>query len=1375
MMKPEEILTLKDMIDYSCQEYGDTNFIEYKTEAGIESRSFFDLRDYSRRFSRFLDENNLRPAHVALIGKTSFEWICAFFGTVNCSSAAVPLAVNETTGMLGELIDFADVNVLAFVSAREDVYHHVKSTNPNVKLFISLDNSSKEDDVINISDIFRDYSSDADFEVDEDDLAAICFTSGTTGFPKGVMTSHKNYVFSARSVHAYLPTKRMMTVLPIHHSFCFTGNILKSILLGRTICVNDDFKNLISDFRLYKPDDIMAVPALIKRFMLAAINNAKAHPEKDFKKAVNDFLGGNMVEIVSGGAPLDPDLNALYDSTGIRVINGYGMTECSPIIANNSWDFYRYGSVGKPIPCMESRFEDGELLVRGPSVMRGYYKNKEATEEAFAPDGFLHTGDLAYLDNDGYLFITGRRKNLILLENGENVSAEMLEMHFANEELVSECICYSEGSAVVVEFFPNKQFIAENAVTDLDEAALQMLERVNGKLASFQRITAFVIREVPFEHTASSKIKRSSAFGLKGAKRKIVPPETDAERRVVDAVKAQLSLSEVSIKDNFFALGGDSLSAMELAVDLNVSAQVIYDNPFLCDLAKEIEGTGGLFEDKIENINEIIAKTAHGEKVNDYDCVLLTGATGFLGVHILSEILKRDVKVICLVRSRQRFEKHFRYYFGDSDVSGVRLVLGNIEKEHFGLSETAYSALCDEVDCVFHVAANVHHAGDYADLERTNVTGTKNVIAFCLDADAVLQHTSTVSLHGAGTTKQRYENSIFDESILDICQRYADNVYIHSKYIAEQEVISARLKGLKANIYRIGNLTWRVSDGLFQKNESDNGFLHRMKAVLKLGQINENMDKFPTDLTAVDECARGFVSLAFTGATNEIFHMFNPNYLETNELFERLDRPYRTVSTLETIETLYANQDDRDLHVYLFYLIISAKSKNIEMRCDKTVSLLRETGFEWSEPTASYLKISPDNDSPGHILDFEPVTLKPMRKSGNALNPIQLITLGNMKDAKLSDPVLLEGVDALSLLGEKMGAAGCRKPMVVTFEYALKNKNVENLLSAFDSYSICTDISSDPGLEESERLLRQYFSGGCDCVLAIGGGSVLDASKILALRAANPGEVIDDITKMDSDCNEGVPFFAVPTTAGTGSEVTVFAVMTDEEENKKKPFVSDKFLPYVVALDPTLTVSVPKMTTAFTGIDALSHAVEAFTSQFAVSFTEDRDMACPAAKKIFENLKTCVENPTDLEARANMQKAAFEAGMAFRRISTAYVHAIAHRIGEKYHVPHGLAIAACMAPVLRASMPWNSDALSEMSIYCGFEDRGSAEDNANAFIVEIEKLIASVGIEVKDVGIKPEDEEEILFRAQEEAKLTGYPRPFSDDELRVIIREISND
>ena len=175
----------------------------------------------------------------------------------------------------------------------------------------------------------------------------------------------------------------------------------------------------------------------------------------------------------------------------------------------------------------------------------------------------------------------------------------------------------------------------------------------------------------------------------------------------------------------------------------------------------------------------------------------------------------------------------------------MHIVGGDIEKPLLGMRQELYDELAVKIDTVIHTAANVHHAGDYADLERTNVGGTKNVIEFAKKANAVLNHTSTTSLSGAGTVLEDRKNSVFDETKLYVGQHYADNVYIHSKYEAEKAVLNARKEGLRANIFRMGNLTWRVSDGLFQPNTDDNGFLHRVRALLKLGVVNDKMDKYP--------------------------------------------------------------------------------------------------------------------------------------------------------------------------------------------------------------------------------------------------------------------------------------------------------------------------------------------------------------------------------------------------------------------------------------------------------------------------------------------------------------------------------------------------
>ncbi|MGN0469148.1 MAG: AMP-binding protein, partial [Acutalibacteraceae bacterium] len=726
-----KLKNLKEMIDYGAENFAERTFMEYKENGGIAKRTYSQLKASCDTFTAMLNKKGFPKAHTAIVGPTSYEWIVTFFGTANSGGAAVPLAPNETDEMNCRLMDFADVTVFAFDQKHRSLYEAVKANVPGVKLFISLDNTGDGEDVVNFADLEKEYAKfkDEDYgSPDSDELCAIVFTSGTTGFPKGVMSSHRNFVYSAGSVHVACPTTRMFCCLPIHHSFCFTGNITKSIVRGKTVCVNDSLANLISDLQLYKPDSILAVPQLVKKIMFGAIKFAGAHPEMPQEQAVKSFLGGNIIDIISGGAPLEASLNEKFNQTGILVLNGYGMTECSPVIANNAVGCFRHGSVGKPIPCMDAKIENGEIIVKGPNVMLGYYKNPEATKEAFTDDGYLRTGDLGYFDEDGYLYITGRCKNLILLDNGENVSAEMLEAQFGTEPLVQEVICYNEGTSICAEVYLNKNVIAEKGITDPDKAMLELLERVNSKLASHQRISSYVIRELPFERTASSKIKRSSRKGL-NQKRNIVAPETECEKKVCAAVRDQLMLKEVSVTDNFFALGGDSLGAIELAVSLNIPAQLIYDNPFLRSLAEAIEESGKKTAESSIDVNAVIAETAHkGEKGGEYKCALLTGATGFLGVHILKELAEKGLEVYCLVRNEQRFKNQIAYYFDDFDFSGVKTVIGDIEKENLGLGQKTYAFLCEKVDTVFHVAANVHHAGDYSELERTNVIGTKNVI-----------------------------------------------------------------------------------------------------------------------------------------------------------------------------------------------------------------------------------------------------------------------------------------------------------------------------------------------------------------------------------------------------------------------------------------------------------------------------------------------------------------------------------------------------------------------------------------------------------------------------------------------------------------------
>ncbi|MCH5199065.1 MAG: iron-containing alcohol dehydrogenase, partial [Oscillospiraceae bacterium] len=1239
------------------------------------------------------------------------------------------------------------------------LYERVKSELPAVRCFISISDSSSDKSIPNLSDIFSLFAGEYPGEPDGDALCSIMFTSGTTGFPKGVMLTHRNFIATGTYVHEAYPTQRMMGVLPFHHAFGLTGNITKTMVNARTLCCNDNLQNVFEDFKLYKPHGMLAVPQMIKFMMNAGFRFAKAHPELSEREAFKEFFGGEFSVISSGSAPLDKELNDRYNATGIGVYNGYGMTECAPIVANNVGGFYKSGSVGRLIPCMKAKIENGEILLKGPNVMKGYYKNPQATKEAFTDDGWLKTGDLGFVDNDGYLFITGRCKNLILLDNGENISAEFLENKLYLDPVIKECVAFGENGALYAEIYPDKDLAAANGITDIRSYIDGVINRVNDSLAEFQKIRGVILRETPFEKTASQKIKRGPVHGA--AKKNIVLPSTAVQRIVYEAVQETLGANNISITDNFFTVGGNSLNTAELAALLNISPQTIYDHPVLSELSLQIEAFGKEYEKRFEGINGIIKSSLTDEKSGEYKNILLTGSTGFLGVHILKELVDAGKTVYCLVRDEKRLYSNLKYYFGDFCDPRVIPVIGNIEKNDLGLGDR-YLELADMIDTVFHVAANVHHAGDYADLERTNVFGTKNIIDFCFKANAVLQHTSTVSVHGAATVIEQTENAVFTEDILDIGQSYTDNVYIHSKYRAEEEVLLARTRGLKANIYRIGNLTWRTYDGKFQRNSSDNGFLHRIRAILKLGVYHENMDKYPMDLTAVDECARAYVLLALSGGLNRIYHMFNHNFLDVRDMFNLLGMPFRFASTAETIEIMNANLDDTDIHVYMFYMMISGRSSEVKMINQYTAAELKKLGFLWSEPNRAYLTVF-SGDSKGQCLGFERTELSPALPGGN-ITPIGRITLGVLKNAVIKEPEIISGENSVLKIKEALKSRGLKKPLVITVPFEMKT--VSELIRSLGEVPVFTDIASEPVVSDTENALNMFLKNGCDCVVGIGGGSVLDTAKITSLRAANPDSFIGDIARLDSECAGGAPLLLAPTTAGTGSESTLFAVVTEEDKNKKRPFTSDKFLPDVIVLDPVLTVSVPKMSTAYTGIDALSHAVESYLSLFAPAFPEDAAFAPKAVKTVFDNLETACHQPDNIDARSGMLNAAFIAGKSFGRIGTGYIHAIAHRLGEFYHVPHGLAISAVFTPVLRAYLPYVSDKLSELSEYCGF---GS---NAESFISEVENLISRIGINKKLIPYNSDDCFEIARKAQEEAKLVGYPRFFTDIEVRKLVDAI---
>ena len=397
-----------------------------------------------------------------------------------------------------------------------------------------------------------------------------------------------------------------------------------------------------------------------------------------------------------------------------------------------------------------------------------------------------------------------------------------------------------------------------------------------------------------------------------------------------------------------------------------------------------------------------------------------------------------------------------------------------------------------------------------------------------------------------------------------------------------------------------------------------------------------------------------------------------------------------------------------------------------------------------------------------------------MKTKKSSITPLQFISYNWFKLKRFDEPDKYSGEGSVNELADRLIKDNVKHVFIAAsrslMHLDLLSVFIQRIQSHSIKYTVFTDIQSDPTIENIEYGLKIYNGNKCDCILAAGGGSVIDCAKIIALRASNPNKSVIQMTNYFSNLKKSVPIYVIPTTSGSGSEVTMFSVITNTEEERKYPVLTSKFMPRAVALDPDMYVNLPQKITAYTGMDALTHAIESYISTFADEFPEDKKKAPYACKLIFENLYTAFISPDNKDARLKMAEASYYAGIAFRRISTGYVHAIAHRIGELYHVPHGCANAILLPYILEEYMPAVGPDLAELSEYCGFSNYNTSDNNSSyLFINKIKELNKQLGIPDKFTCLDEKDFDLIIKRSNAEARLEGRPVRFSSSELKKIL------
>lgn len=524
--------TVKEIVIYGAKKGQDKKQYMFKDFDGNVCTKTFDEVFYDATgLGQHLYTLGMKNKKVAILSENSYYWIAAFYSIATGKMTAIPLDPKLTDADLTDLMVRSGCDAIYYTKDFSSAIEMMKNTD-GVKLteYLPMEDFDKLVEAGH-SELANGADNYLDDEVNADDLGFIVYTSGTTGKSKGVMLSQKNVASNAIATCRAMTASQTVAFLPFNHTLSWASALFASPLLAEWGYICGNLRNLQKDMAEYHPQHITAVPLAVetiyKKIWFTARKSGKdAKLEKGLKLSrflmklgidvrrklfgeVIDNLGGKLEMIICGGAFLDPKYeNGLYDM-GIQVINGYGTTECAPIITCNRLNNFKFGSAGYALECNEIKINEpdedgvGEILVKGTNVMMGYYNEPEATAEAFE-DGWFKTGDYGYLDKDGFLFLRGRKKNLIILSNGKNVSPEEIEDKLSTIDYVKEVLVYEEDGAITAEFY-----LDTVEIPDAKDRLKKDVRAVNLQLPAYKQVTRTKLRDTEFPKTTTLKIKRN--------------------------------------------------------------------------------------------------------------------------------------------------------------------------------------------------------------------------------------------------------------------------------------------------------------------------------------------------------------------------------------------------------------------------------------------------------------------------------------------------------------------------------------------------------------------------------------------------------------------------------------------------------------------------------------------------------------------------------------------------------------------------------------------------------------------------------------------------------------------------------------------------
>ncbi|MBQ7117396.1 MAG: AMP-binding protein [Clostridia bacterium] len=505
------LTTVRNLIEFSVEKNGEKDFCRYIRDGELSVKSYREFYRDCISVCRYINSVTKEKINIAFIGNTSYEYIACLTGMIFSGNTVVPFSPDITAEEAAVLFEDADIQMLFCEEEFIDRADEISKSYDGIKSVVSLGDAAW------FAEIFERYSDEmyAEYSAEEcnpDECALIIYTSGTTGKRKGVMLSNRNLAAnSSYKVYSMDDDDISFSVLPMHHIFCYACDVLKTVFDGGTLCLNGEMVNLYKNLLIFEPTIMRIVPSLCKSILTRIKISEKRHPELSAREAAELVVGKNFRRMIAGSAFLSGAVIDEFEKYGITARQGYGMSECSPRITTSDFSDKLKYSNGVLIGTDDVRVRGGEIQVKGPSVMLGYYKREKETAEAFTEDGYLCSGDLGYI-KDNHIFLTGRKKNLVILSNGENISPEEIENRFADEAVIKDVIVKAEVDSLVAEIFPDWLYAEMTGVENMEEALSEIIDKVNTTLKSDRQIHYFKIRETPFRRTSTGKIIRENFY-----------------------------------------------------------------------------------------------------------------------------------------------------------------------------------------------------------------------------------------------------------------------------------------------------------------------------------------------------------------------------------------------------------------------------------------------------------------------------------------------------------------------------------------------------------------------------------------------------------------------------------------------------------------------------------------------------------------------------------------------------------------------------------------------------------------------------------------------------------------------------------------------